>query len=211
MHLNLERPNARAFQPQRLPDRLSAPCPAARPPGALLHSACPSSLPSPGGALLLWAALGPSTAPSSASYHLPGLTVLPIILLPLLPTHLPSGFLYLHSQLFLVDTCVRSGGDRSLPHPLMGPWFGGSVWWGAGCGVCPSPVEEAPHYPSSLLWWALHVVPCGAVCWGHRSTPAAAGPRCHLSVRQLMSLDLVSKFKLHTGCKCRSARGTDGS
>lgn len=46
MHLNPERPQARASQPRWLPSRLSAPCPA-RPPGPLTLSASPARAPFP--------------------------------------------------------------------------------------------------------------------------------------------------------------------
>lgn len=74
---------------------------------------------------------------------------------------------------------------------------------GAGYVVCvPSPWGDT-RCPSALefpLWWALPMLPVGAVCQGTAQQTCSWTMQldhdCHLSVRQLMSLHLVAKFKL---------------
>lgn len=75
----------------------------------------------------------------------------------------------------------------------------GSGWWGAGCGVCPIPVEGTPTAPFP------YIPPPGGPAYGALQCcllgdiPAPLQQLdhgCHLSVRQLMPLHLASKFKL---------------
>lgn len=81
--------------------------------------------------------------------------------------------------------------------------------------VCaPSQRGRHPRLPSpgipplaGPIDGALQVLFAG----GHPSTLPQLDHGCHLSVRQPMSLHLVSKFKLHAGCRHRSVRGTDDS
>lgn len=73
-------------------------------------------------------------------------------------------------------------------------WGGGSRVWCVPLPVGETPTVSHPLYSSSggpYIW-----CPMGAVCWGDILAPLQQLDHgCHLSVRQLMSLHLVSKFK----------------
>lgn len=73
------------------------------------------------------------------------------------------------------------------------------VGWGEQGVVCAPPSGGDTHCLSPLvflLWRALHMVPYGCCLLGDILAPLQQLDHgCHLSVRQLMSLHLVSKFK----------------